>query len=158
MAQARATGLKVDWKAYAPPVPSFFGVRAFDKIDLGRARRLHRLDAVLPDVGDVGSLSGDSRRHKVGRRARALFADAQKMLKIVDEKWLTARAVVGFWPANSVVDDIELYADESRSKALATSAHAASADAARRGRPNLALADFVAPKESGVRLCRARSR
>ena len=74
------------------------------------------------------------------------------MLKqIIDEKWLTASAVVGFWPANSVGDDIEIYADESRNKPFAT-LHTLRQQMARDsgGRANMALADFIAPKETGV--------
>ncbi len=73
------------------------------------------------------------------------------MLKqLIREKWLTANGVVGFWPANSVGDDIELYTDETRSKRLAT-LHTLRQQMARdQGKPNFALADFVAPKETGL--------
>lgn len=87
----------------------------------------------------------------VGEAATKLFADAQAMLqKIVDEKWLSAKAVVGLWPANSVGDDIEIYIDESRIEVLYTQRtlrqqlkKAVNAD-------NTALSDFIAPKESGI--------
>ncbi len=74
------------------------------------------------------------------------------MLKqLIAEKWLTANAVVGFWPANSVGDDIELYTDETPQEASRHAAHAAPANGARRrASANLALADFVAPKETGL--------
>ena len=91
--------------------------------------------------------------NKVGAEAKKLFADAQELLKrMVAEKWLTANAVVGFWPANSVGDDIEIYADETRAKKIATS-HTLRQQIARdpsRDRAHTALADFIAPKESGV--------
>ena len=68
----------------------------------------------------------------VGPEAKKLFADAQAMLKrMVAEKWLTANAVIGFWPANAVGDDIELYADDERAGAAGDAAHAAPADGAR---------------------------
>lgn len=87
----------------------------------------------------------------VGEAATKLYADAQAMLqKIVDEKWLSAKAVVGLWPANSVGDDIEIYSDDSRNEVLYTQRtlrqqlkKAANAD-------NTALSDFIAPKESGI--------
>ena len=86
-----------------------------------------------------------------GPAARALFDDAKAMLKrIVDEKWLTARGVIGFWPAASRNEDIILYTDESRTAELAT-LHTLRQQMARdRSRSNLALADFVAPQTSGV--------
>ncbi len=70
--------------------------------------------------------------------------------QIVDEKWLTARAVVGFWPANTVVDDIVLYEDDTRSTELATLHTLRQQMGKREGRHNLALADFVAPATSGA--------
>jgi 5-methyltetrahydrofolate--homocysteine methyltransferase len=87
----------------------------------------------------------------VGETARQTYNDARAMLqRIVGEKWLTARGVVGLWPANAVGDDIEIYADEGRSRVLAT-VHTLRQQMARAsdGRANLALADFVAPKDSG---------
>ena len=88
---------------------------------------------------------------KYGEAARNLFDDAQAMLKqIVEEKWLKASAVAGFWPANSVGDDIALFADETRRIPLAT-LHTLRQQMRRDGgKPNLALADFVAPQESGL--------
>ena len=79
------------------------------------------------------------------------YDDAQAMLKqLIAEKWLTANAVVGFWPANSVGDDIELYTDDTRTKRLATLHTIRQQMAREQGKPNLALADFIAPKETGV--------
>jgi 5-methyltetrahydrofolate--homocysteine methyltransferase len=89
---------------------------------------------------------------KVGETARSLFADAQAMLaRIVAEKWISARAVIGLWPANAVGDDVELYTDESRSQTLAT-LHMLRQQMSRRGRDraNMCLADLVAPKDSGI--------
>ena len=86
----------------------------------------------------------------VGVSARALFADAQAMLKcIVAEQWLTANGVLGLWPANRVgSDDIEIYADEQRSSTLAITHHLRQQRALPDGKPNLSLADFVAPRDS----------
>jgi 5-methyltetrahydrofolate--homocysteine methyltransferase len=85
-----------------------------------------------------------------GPAARALFADAQAMLKrIVDEKWLTAKAAIGFWPAESEGDDIVLYTDETRSKRLAVFRTLRQQVARERETPNLALSDFVAPSGIG---------
>jgi 5-methyltetrahydrofolate--homocysteine methyltransferase len=87
----------------------------------------------------------------VGQEARQLYADAQKMLQqIVSEKWLTAKAVVGIFPANSVGDDIEIYADETRSEVINVQHTLRQQTKKAAGQPNLALADFIAPKTSGV--------
>jgi 5-methyltetrahydrofolate--homocysteine methyltransferase len=88
---------------------------------------------------------------KYGEAARHLFEDAQAMLKqLIEEKWLKANAVVGFWPANSIGDDIELYADDGRAKVLGTLHTLRQQMEKDSARANLALADFVAPKASGV--------
>jgi len=88
----------------------------------------------------------------VGQEATMLFADAKEMLdKIVKEKWLEARAVVGVFPANSVGDDIEMYTDEERNK-VANIQHTLRQQTKKvAGQPNIALSDFVAPKDSGVK-------
>ena len=88
----------------------------------------------------------------VGEHATHLFEDAKKMLKqIVDEKWLKAKAVIGLFPANSVNDDdIEVYTDDERGEVLMTLHSLRQQTERPPGRPNAALADFVAPKDSGV--------
>src|SRR5258708_24860790 len=83
---------------------------------------------------------------KSGVVARALFADAQAMLtRIVEEKWLTARASIGFWPAESEGEDIVLYTDQTRKTRLATFHTLRQQVARERQSANLALSDFVAP-------------
>ena len=87
---------------------------------------------------------------KQGEAARQLFDDAQAMLaRVVEERWFDPKAVIGFWPANSVGEDINLYTGESRAEKLATFYTLRQQLLRRDGRPNLALADFVAPVESG---------
>ena len=82
--------------------------------------------------------------------ARALWADAQKMLKqVIAEKWFKPRAVIGFWPANAVGDDIRLFTDESRKQELATLYTLRQQLTKRDGKANMALADFMAPLETG---------
>ena len=86
----------------------------------------------------------------VGKEATQLYEDAQKMLKqIVDEKWLTAKAAYGIFPANSIDDDIEIYSDEQRSSVLGIQHALRQQTKKAAGQPNLSLADFIAPKESG---------
>lgn len=87
----------------------------------------------------------------VGTEASKLYEDAQSMLqKIVEEKWFTAKAVTGLFPANSVGDDIEIYADETRNKVLCVQHTLRQQTKKVEGQPNLALSDFIAPKESGT--------
>jgi len=147
LAEARANKLKVDWANYAPPVPTFFGVRSYDNYDL--AKLVPYIDwtpffRTWELVGQYPSILQDD---KFGKAARGLFDDAQKMLaRIVDEKWLTARAAFGFFPANARGDDdIAVFGDKARKFPIAT-LHTLRQQMTRDGgRPNLALADFVAP-------------
>jgi 5-methyltetrahydrofolate--homocysteine methyltransferase len=151
IAAARANGVMVDWTDLVPPVPTYTGVRTFDQYPL--ADLVDRIDwtpffQTWELAGHYPAILEDP---VVGEAARSLFADAQAMLRrIVDEQWLTARAAVGFWPANSVGDDIELYTDGSRSSNLATVRTLRQQMVKRDGRPNSALSDFVAPRGSGV--------
>jgi 5-methyltetrahydrofolate--homocysteine methyltransferase len=152
LADARANRFEADWKAYAPPVPRFLGVRGFDKIDLRAVSHYIDWTPFFRTWELVGSYPLILEDDKVGTTAKSLFADAQKMLKrIIDGQWLTARAVVGFWPANSVgFDDIEIYTDATRTQ-VANTFHTLRQQMRRDdGRPNLALADYVAPKDLGV--------
>jgi 5-methyltetrahydrofolate--homocysteine methyltransferase len=151
--EARANRAKVAWNDYRPPAPAMPGITVFDdydlaelvtRIDWGPFFRAWELAGRYPDILDDPL---------VGETARSTFNDAQAMLqRIVGEKWLTARGVIGFWPANSIGDDdIEIFADESRQGVLAV-IHTLRQQMVRdrAERPNMALADFVAPKDSGV--------
>jgi 5-methyltetrahydrofolate--homocysteine methyltransferase len=151
IARARDNRLKLDWDNYQPPKPGFLGTREFRNYDLS---------ALVPYIDwtpffSTWEMRGQYPRilqdDKYGEAARQLFEDAQSMLRqIVEEKWLVANGVVGFWPANAIGDDIALYADECRKKELATLHTLRQQMARAAGRANLALADFVAPKETGL--------
>jgi len=144
---ARANGSKFDWKAYAPPVPKKPGITVFDDIPIPellevtdwtpffQAWELHgHYPAILSDP-------------VVGPQATELFDDAQKILKqIVDEKWLRAKAVIGFWPVSRIGDDLELINGDER----VTLYHLRQQADKPVERPNLCLSDFIAPKETGV--------
>jgi 5-methyltetrahydrofolate--homocysteine methyltransferase len=151
IADARANRFKLDWKDYAPPKPTFLGARSFTSYDLAELARYIDWTPFFQAWELKGAFPRILQDDKYGEAARNLFDDAQAMLKqLIAEKWLKANAVVGFWPANSVGDDVELYTDESRSKVLAT-LHTLRQQMARDGdKANLALADFIAPKDSGV--------
>ena len=154
LAAARANKLGLDWPDYRPPRPHTLGLKVFDGYDL--AELVDRIDwrpffSAWDLAGRYPEILDDP---KVGAAARAVHADGREMLRtIVAEGWLRARAVIGLWPANSIGDDdIEVYADDGRTRVLAT-LHTLRQQLARapdRPRPNLALADFVAPKDSGV--------
>jgi len=151
LAQARANRLQLDWAAHVPPRPTFLGTRAFRAYDLAELARYIDWTPFFQAWELKGPYPRILEDDKYGEAARHLFEDAQTMLKqLVAEKWLVANAVVGFWPANSVGDDIELYADETCTKVLATLHTLRQQMAREAGRANLALADFVAPKETGV--------
>ena len=150
LAQARANAYRIDWAAYHPKKPSFTGARAFASYDVGE---------LVPYIdwtpffqtwefkGRYPNLLDDPER---GEAARRLYDDARAMLKrIVEERWFTPKAVIGFWPANSVGDDIALYNGESRAERLATLHTLRQQLPKRDGKANIALADFVAPAESG---------
>jgi 5-methyltetrahydrofolate--homocysteine methyltransferase len=153
LAAARANRFKIDWKDYVPPRPKFIGTKALKRYDL--AELVPYIDwspffATWELNGRYPAIIDDN---KAGREARKLLADAQAMLdRIATEKWLTASAVIGFWPANSVGDDIELYRDDARTgrHAVLHTLRQQMARDPRRDRAHTALADFVAPKETGL--------
>ncbi len=151
--EAVARGFQEDWKNYTPPTPTFTGSKVFDDYPL--TDLLAYIDWTPFFIS--WDLSGKYPRilndEVVGEAARNLFSDAQAMLqRIVDEKLIRARAVIGFWPANRVdSDDIEVYSDEQRSEALATLHHIRQQNQkpGNTDKPNYSLADFIAPKTSG---------
>ncbi|TDG13767.1 methionine synthase [Seongchinamella unica] len=150
--QAASNRLQLDWTGYQPPRPSFLGTRVFDDFPLDTLVETIDWTPFFITWELAGKFPAILEDEKVGAQATELFRDAQAMLKqIVEEKWLTARAVVGFWPAaRKGDDDIELYRDEDRSEPLATLHHLRQQTAKAGGKPNLSLADFVAPDDSGV--------
>jgi 5-methyltetrahydrofolate--homocysteine methyltransferase len=151
LAEARANRLVLDWASYRPPRPARPGLTAFADYDV--AELVARIDwkpffAAWELQGRFPDILEDP---KVGESARSLYRDAQAMLdRMIAERWLRPAAVIGFWPANAIGDDIELYADESRREVLARLPTLRQQMARDKGRPNLALADFVAPRESGL--------
>jgi 5-methyltetrahydrofolate--homocysteine methyltransferase len=148
--KARANKPKIDWSSYQPPKPTFTGARVFRSYDVAELvpyidwtpffqtwELKGRYPAILEDA-------------EQGAAARQLFEDAQTMLKrLVDERWFNPKAVIGFWPANAVGDDIRLFTGESRSEELATLHGLRQQLSKRDGKPNVCLSDFIAPVESG---------
>ncbi len=151
LADAQANKLKIDFKESDIIKPSFLGYQLFTNIPLSEI--VHFIDwtpffQTWELHGRYPNILTDD---VVGLEATKLFADAQEMLqKIVTENWLEARAVIGLFPANSVGDDIEIYADESRIEVIHKQITLRQQTKKTAGQPNLALADFIAPKESGL--------
>ena len=152
IAEARAHPAPIDWAEYAPPRPRVPGVTAF--ADYPLQELVARIDwtPFFQAWELTGSYPKILEDPVVGEAARGVFAEGRAMLeRVVAERWLRASGVVGLWPANSVGDDIEVYADETRTAVLATVHTLRQQTSQDRGRAeNYALADFIAPKASGV--------
>ena len=148
--QARANKEKFDWDNYEPPVPKYFGTRQYGPYDLGELVPYIDWTPFFQTWELVGQYPSIFEDDKVGEASRNLFKDAQEMLKkIVDGKWLTAKAVVGFWPANADGDDIVIYGDKAR-KFPIHRLHTIRQQMNRESnKPNQALADFIAPIGKG---------
>ncbi|MCZ6915904.1 MAG: methionine synthase [Gemmatimonadetes bacterium] len=151
IAEARQRRFSIDWHQYAPPKPALLGTKVFteypldelaSRIDWTPFFRTWELRGKYPAIFDDPT---------VGEQARTLFDDANRLLQqIVREKLLTAHAAIGLYPANAVGDDIELYTDETRSEVRTVIRALRQQMQKPPGRPNLCLADFVAPKPSGI--------
>ncbi|MCJ8328544.1 MAG: methionine synthase [Lentisphaeria bacterium] len=150
IAEARAKKFSCDWKTVEIASPSFTGIRVISDvtcadlipyIDWTPFFQTWELHGIYPKI---------LKDKVVGVEATKLFADAQAMLKeIADKKIYTPKAVVGFFPANSVGDDIEVYADVDRSTVINKMHTLRQQTKRREGNPNFALADFIAPKDTG---------
>jgi 5-methyltetrahydrofolate--homocysteine methyltransferase len=151
LAEARAKKLKLDWAAYAPPVPSFLGLRSFENYPLAELVPYIDWMPFFNAWEFAGKFPDILRDPVVGEAASNLYADAQKMLKtLVDERWLQARAVVGFFPANTVGDDdINVYADETRTRSVVRLHQLRQQKSKPQDQAQLCLSDFVAPAQSG---------
>ncbi len=146
--KARAQRFRCDWASYDPPQPAKPGVTVFDDYDLNVIRRYVDWTPFFQAWELSGHYPAILTDEVVGAQATELFHDAQAMLdKIIAEKWLTARAVIGLWPAANVGDDVDVYTDTSRTVRLATLCSLRQQADKPPERPNLCLADFIAPKE-----------
>jgi 5-methyltetrahydrofolate--homocysteine methyltransferase len=146
LSAARANRLALDWQLYAPPKPSFLGVRAFGPYDLAELARYIDWTPFFATWELVGPYPAILEDDVVGEAARSLFADAQEMLKrIIAERWYQARGVVGLWPANADGDDVVVWSDETRITEVARLHTLRQQMTRAEGRANVALADFVAP-------------
>jgi 5-methyltetrahydrofolate--homocysteine methyltransferase len=148
--QARAKKFKIDWSTYTPPVPSFIGIRTFED---------YPLDELMPYIDWMPFFNAWEFAGKfpdiltdpvVGEAASNLYADARRMLQsLVDEKWLRASAVVGFFPANTDGDDdIDVYTDETRATVRCRLHQLRQQKSKPQDQAQLCLSDFVAPVQS----------
>ncbi|HEY2931456.1 MAG TPA: methionine synthase [Acidobacteriota bacterium] len=147
--EARKRRLALDWSADSPPRPRFTGVRTIDPCPLEEIAAYIDWSPLFHTWELRGNYPRIFKDPVVGQRARELYDDARRLLdRIVNDRRLTARAVYGFFAANSVGDDIELYTDESRRRVLTTLHTLRQQTEKQQDQPQLALADFVAPKTS----------
>lgn len=152
LSQARANSIQLDWDNYTPPKPSFLGVKVLN--DYALTDLVQRIDW-LPFFnawGLAGTFPAILTDKVVGEEASKLYADAQQMLQqIIDERWITARGVFGFFPANQAdnKDDIILYTDDGRQEEQLHLHHIRQQMDKKRGGYNQCLSDFVAPRSSG---------
>jgi 5-methyltetrahydrofolate--homocysteine methyltransferase len=153
LAEARTHGLKTDWKKYAPPVPKLLGVHKLQDYPLETLVDCIDWSPFFQTWELAGRYPKILQDEVVGEVARATFADAQAMLKrLIREKWLTANAVFGLFPANSVNgDDIEIYTDERRSQVAMTWHNLRQQTKKPADIPNYCLADYIAPKDTGIK-------
>jgi len=153
LSAARENRFKIDWPNYTPPKPTFLGTKAFEDYPLSELVPYIDWTPFFQTWELVGRYPAILKDNKVGAEAQKLFNDAQEMLKrMVSEKWVRASGIIGFWPANAAGDDITLYTDEKRNEELATlfTLRQQIARDPGRDRAHTALADFVAPKETGI--------
>ncbi len=151
LGQARAKKFKIDWAGYTPPAPSFLGVRSFDHYPLAELVPYIDWMPFFNAWEFAGKFPAILRDPVIGEAASNLYADATRMLQqLVSEGWLEARAVVGFFPANTVGDDdINVYADDSRRSVARCLHHLRQQKAKPQDQAQLCLADFIAPAQSG---------
>ncbi len=149
--QARANSPAFEWSGYAPPRPAFTGVRQLRNYDLAELAAHIDWGPFFQTWDLAGPYPAILEDAVVGEAARAVHAEGLAMLRrLVDGRWLTASAVFGLFPANSVGDDIEIYADERRDRVLMTWHNLRQQNRKPTGRANQCLADFIAPRDSGV--------
>ncbi len=160
LAKARANRTPIDWVGYQPPVPKFLGRRVFKNFDLGELAKYIDWGPFFQTWDLAGPFPAILKDEVVGTEAVRVYADGQRMLKrLVEGRWLTANAVLGFYPANAVGDDIVLYTDESRSE-IALTWHGLRQQTEKQAidgvmRPSRCLADFIAPSPNAPELIAA---
>ena len=150
--EARKNAFKIEWNQSDCVTPITLGLTNFEHFPLNELVDYIDWTPFFQTWELHGRYPNILNDEIVGNQAKELFDDAQRMLKqIVEEKWLEAKAVVGLFPANSVGDDIEIYKDESRTDILNIQHSLRQQTVKTEGQPNIALSDFIAPKETGIK-------
>lgn len=150
--EARKNKFQIDWNQTDIYTPNQIGKQQFVSYSLSELINYIDWTPFFQTWELHGKFPAILTDELVGKEATKLYQDAQGMLqKIVEENWLTAKAVIGLFPANSVGDDIEIYSDESRNNVVYTQRSLRQQTQKVAGQPNFALADFIAPKESGLK-------
>ncbi len=148
---AQKRKLALDWNNYLPPKPNMIGVKVFDDYPLKELIDYIDWTPFFITWEMTGKYPNIFENPKIGTKARELFEDGKKLLhKIVEQNLLCAKAVVGIFPANSVGDDTEIYADENRTEVIATIHHLRQQTEQPFTRPNLSLSDFIAPRDKSL--------
>ena len=151
LAAARANAVKIDFGKAPPKRPAFLGIKSFADYDLAELAGYIDWTPFFQTWELTGRFPAILDDEKVGEVARSLYDDARNMLeRIIEGKWFKAQATIGFWPANAQGDDIVVYADEARSREIATFHTLRQQLEKREGRFNAALSDFIAPVSTGV--------
>jgi 5-methyltetrahydrofolate--homocysteine methyltransferase len=148
--EARERAPAIAFDDYQPPKPAFTGVRTFETYDLAALEKYIDWSPFFISwdiAGKYPTIFDDPKR---GAAAKSLFEDGHQILRqMIDDKRVSAKAVIGFWPANRRGDDIVLYTDESRTEELTTLHSLRQQDEKAKGKPMMALSDFVAPEGDG---------
>jgi 5-methyltetrahydrofolate--homocysteine methyltransferase len=150
--KARANRTPIEWEGYTPPVPAQgLGVREFLDYDVAELREYIDWQPFFNAWEMKGRFPDILNNPVSGETARKLYDDAQEMLDtLIKEKWLTANGVIGFFPANAVGDDFEIYTDETRTEVLTKLYNLRQQGEHRDGIPNRSIGDFIAPKSTGL--------
>jgi 5-methyltetrahydrofolate--homocysteine methyltransferase len=153
LAKARENKTPIDWATYTPPAPKFIGRRVFKNFDLTELAKYIDWGPFFQTWDLAGPFPQILKDEIVGTEAQRVFSDGKRMLqRLIEGRWLTASGVIGLYPANSVGDNIEIYADESRTEKLMTW-HGMRQQTEKQiidgvMRPSRCLADFIAPRVS----------
>jgi 5-methyltetrahydrofolate--homocysteine methyltransferase len=151
LAQARANKIREDWQSYLPPVPRMLGLRSFENYSIEELSRYIDWTPFFQAWELRGRFPDILTDAQFGEQASSLYADARKMLRtVIREGWLQARAVIGFFPASAIDEDLEIYEDDTRARVIARLHFLRQQKDLPEGKQHGALADFVAPKSSGV--------
>ncbi len=151
LAEARKAKPEIDWAGYKPPKPKFLGLKVFDDYDLAELADYIDWTPFFRTWELKGAYPAILKDDREGEAARGLFTDAKDMLgRLIEENWLTARGVIGFFPAGAVGDDVGVYAGPKKTR-ITTKLHFLRQQMQKeKGRANRCLADFIAPKETGI--------